>query len=327
MRLSASADTVPAVFEIPDGPVTREQARAAGLTEADIRRALARGTWTTLRRGVYVEAGLLARVRDDPARRHALEVSGLLCTLDCAAVAAGTSAARIWGLETLTRPTEIVVVTADSRAKGDRREGYVIRTATLPAHHCRTRHGVPLTSTERTVVDLARAGSLTEGVVVADSAQRLGLVSVDQLRQVLGDYTRWPGAGRAHRAVELSDPRSESVLESVSRVAIHEQGLPAPRLQISLGDDRGYCGRVDFLWDEFRVIGEADGLGKYEPSAGRATRDIVRAEKRREELLADLGFEVVRWGWEDAADPAWLAQRLRAAFARGVQRQRGRLAG
>lgn len=34
--------------------------------------------------------------------------------------------------------------------------------------------------------------------------------------------------------------------------------------------------------------------------------------------------EVVRWGWEDANDPIRLGQRLRAAFARGAERRRGR---
>lgn len=83
---------------------------------------------------------------------------------------------------------------------------------------------------------------------------------------------------------------------------------------------------MDFLWEDAPVIGEADGLAKYRPTDWRTTRDIVRAEKRREERLADLGYEVVRWGWEDANDPPRLAHRLRAAFARGLERRRGRLA-
>lgn len=281
-----------------------------------------------MRRGVYVETSLLARVRDDPARRHALEIAGLLLVLGCSAVAAGTSAAQIWGLETLTCPTpDLVVVTTDVHANGDRRSGHTLRTAALPTHHLATRFGVPVTSSARTVVDLARAGSLADGVVVADSALRKGRCSVAELPRILRDCGRWPGVGRAKQAVELADPKAESVLESVSRVAMQQQGLPAPRTQVTIGDSRGFRGRVDFLWEDFRVIGEADGLGKYEPTVSRTTRDILRAEKRREERLTDLGFEIVRWGWEDATNPPKLAQRLRAAFARGVERRRGRLAG
>lgn len=83
---------------------------------------------------------------------------------------------------------------------------------------------------------------------------------------------------------------------------------------------------MDFLWDDAAVIGEADGIAKYHPTGWQTTRDIVRAEKRREERLADLGYEIVRWGWEDANDPPRLAHRLRAAFARGIERRQGRRA-
>lgn len=176
-------------------------------------------------------------------------------------------------------------------------------------------------------MDLARAGSLVDGVVVADSALRKGRCSVAELLRIQGDCARWPGVGRAKLAVELADPKAESVLESVSRVAMHQEGLPVPRTQVTVRDTNGFHGRVDFLWQDFRVIGEADGLGKYEPTVSRTTRDIVRAEKRREERLTDLGFEIVGWGWQDATNPSRLAARLRAAFARGVERRRGRLAG
>lgn len=107
---------------------------------------------------------------------------------------------------------------------------------------------------------------------------------------------------------------------------MHTEGIPAPRTQVVIRDANGAFARVDFLWDDLRVIGEADGLTKYEPDERRAVRDIVRTEKRREERLADAGYEVVRWGWQDARTPKRLARRLLAAFARGVERQRGRAA-
>jgi very-short-patch-repair endonuclease len=78
-----------------------------------------------------------------------------------------------------------------------------------------------------------------------------------------------------------------------------------PQEQVTIRDDRGNTvGRVDFLWDDVRVIGEADGALKYqEPS------DLYR-EKRREDLLRSLGFQVIRWGWSDLARPRDLFERL-----------------
>jgi len=305
-------------------PFTAAQARAAGCSKAEVRRALRNRTWVALRRGVYVETERLAVVAGNAEARHALEVAGLLLAMGFDAVAGGTTAARILGVDLLGSVPADPVLLTDAAVKGTHRNGYVLRSAALPSHHRTVRHGVPITTAARTVVDLARTQSFVEGVIAADSALHKGLVSLAQLGGLLEDCSTWSGIARARRVVDFADPRAESVLESVSRVAVHEQNLPAPRTQVTLGDVSGPRCRVDFLWDDVRVVGEADGLGKYELDGGRSTRDILRAEKRREEWLADAGYEVVRWGWEDANDPPRLAQRIRAAFARGADRQRGR---
>lgn len=303
-------------------PVTRAQALAAGFTPAVTRRMLAAGEWTVLRRGVYVDAATLADVAADAERRHALRVAGLLLVSGRDAVAGGTSAARICGLDSLAAlPDELSLLAPDLRGRVVRRTGYVIQPVSVPLHHRTVRHGVPITSAARTVVDLARGGSLMDAVVLIDSALRKGHATVEQLQEVLSTCHVWPGIRCARQAVGLADPASESVLESASRVVMFEHGLPLPRSQVIVRDSAGFVARVDFLWEEFGVVGEADGLAKYEPDARRSTRDIVRAEKRREERLTDAGYEVIRWGWDDVRAPVQLARRLRAAFARGAARQ------
>lgn len=268
----------------------------------------------------------MSAVADDPQRRHALEVGAVLLALGRDAVGAGPSAARILGLDTVGGPAELIVLVDGRAMRGERRDGYIVRRAALPAGHRTIRHGVPVTTASRTVVDLAREWPLTDAVVAADSALRTARMSLPELHAVLADCAGWPGVRRAARVAGLADPNSESALESISRVAMHTEGIPVPRTQVVINDVNGPFARVDFLWEDVRVIGEADGLAKYEPDGRRSVRDIVRAEKRREERLVDAGYEVVRWRWEDAQNPRRLAQRLRAAFARGVERQRGRAA-
>jgi len=321
------ADRLAAVKAQAGGPFTRAHAVGAGICEAEIRRLLRCGEWVVLRRGVYVEASLLAAAGCDAERRHALDVAACLLVLEFPAAAATTSAARILGLEFLTAPPqEPVVVTSHDRTSRGRRSGYVVRSAALPEHHLRLRHGVLITSAARTVVDLAGELPFKDAVVLADSALRLGRASMRQLREVLCDCSGWPGNRAAQDVVAFADKKSGSVLESVSRVVFREQGIPAPLTQVAIGDEWEQYGEVDFLWEEFNVIGEADGLGKYEPDDRRSTRDKVRAEKRREERLSDAGYEVVRWGREDANNPPRLARRLWAAFGRGAERKRGRRA-
>lgn len=180
-----------------------------------------------------------------------------------------------------------------------------------------------MTAAARTVVDLAGELPFKHAVVLADSALRLGQVSMRQLREALCDCSGWPGTRAAQEVVAFADKKSGSVLESVSRVVFREQGIPAPQTQVAIGDEWEQYGEVDFLWEEYGVVGEADGLGKYQADDRRSTWQKVRAEKRREERLFDAGYEVVRWGWEDANEPPRLAGRLFAAFARGKERRRG----
>ena len=93
-----------------------------------------------------------------------------------------------------------------------------------------------------------------------------------------------------------------------------------PELQASVFTESGrWLARCDFYWDEFGVVGEADGLDKY-----RAGFDAVRAEKLRQERLEMVGLTVVRWGFADLQAPGPLIGRLFAAFARAGRDRRWR---
>jgi hypothetical protein len=62
-------------------------------------------------------------------------------------------------------------------------------------------------------------------------------------------------------------------------------------------------------------------MAKYEAATPAERRRRMRRAFAREQYLADLGLEFVRFGWEDAVrTPSELADRLRAAFARGARR-------
>jgi hypothetical protein len=166
----------------------------------------------------------------------------------------------------------------------------------------------------RTVVDLARTSSFRAGVVVADSALRGKQVSKDELRAVVADCARWPGIRQAYLVVEFSDGRSESALESISRVAFRDHGIPAPEIQVPVGGDNGVVGRADFLWRRYRTIGEADGAMKY------ADTNRAISQLRRDAALRAAGFEVVHFTWQEILKtPGQVAGSLREAFRRGLR--------
>ena len=59
--------------------------------------------------------------------------------------------------------------------------------------------------------------------------------------------------------------------------------------------------------------GEADGTTKY------ADREVLIAEKRREDRLRALGLQVVRWTWQDLARDPW---RLQVRLGQALNRPR-----
>jgi hypothetical protein len=173
-----------------------------------------------------------------------------------------------------------------------------------------------VTSLARTVADLGRLLPLDQAAAAGDRALREGLRAGD-LAMVLDRCRRWPGIARALLMARLLDRRSESAGESVSRIRMHEAGLPTPEPQLSVYDDRGrLVGRADFGWKEQKVLGEFDGRVKYGRllKPGQSVEDVVYREKLREDALRDLGWRVVRWTWPDLYPGDVLVGRLQRAL-------------
>lgn len=312
------------------GPFSRESAFALGYTISDIRAAIRRGEWIVLRRGIFVTAEDRQDAAGDPSTLHAQDIQALLLALRRTHIgAAGTSAARILGMEFLNPPpSSLIVCTDDPGVSGTHKRDYFLRAAPLPAGHLVTRHGVPVTSAARTLLDLASAMSFSEAVVMADSALHQQLLRPADIRTILASAVNRPGIERAREALLFADGASESVLESLSRASMHLSAvILAPKLQQWIVV-RGRRFRVDYLWDHLGidVYGEADGLQKYGIADGdqMSIARAIRAEKERHQLLLDTGAEVVRWGMHEARNPALLAARINGAFTRATERQLGR---
>lgn len=297
------------------GAFSRRQALAAGCTPEQLRRFLRNG-WVSPYRGVYVRRTLLATA--DPQRRHVVLAAARVLTSTLNPVANRRTGALVHGLPLLGRPPKVPQLVRSPRHPRDRSETGTLQVAPLPIGDTTTVDGVPVTSLARTACDVARTRPFREGVVVADAVLRRG-VSQQALFDVVSRCSTWPGGAAALEVARFADGRADGPLESISRVTYAEQGLPAPETQVEVWSPAGdFLGLVDFLWREQRVVGEADGLGKYdEPLA-------LRKEKRREESLRLCGLEVVRHVWDEvwtAPARAVLAQRVRNAFARAARQQ------
>lgn len=311
------ADELLALFRQNNWVLTSQQLLAAGLSPKQVTRLTRRGILTSPRRGTFMPGAVPESASADRSRAEALRVSAVIAASSMGLIASHRSAAIMHGLDLLTVASARVVTVTQPRRGGGSRSGYPavrVHTAEVPEEHVTTRFGVPCTTVARTVIDLARNGSFDAGVVVADNALHGRKTTRGDLEAILARCSHWPGVASARRAVEFCDGRSESVLESIARVAMHEHGLEPPELQVWVGGDGSRIGRVDFLWRKHRTIAEADGKAKYEDPR-RASWQL-----ERDAQLRDAGFEVVHFTWAEIVyAPEQVIARIRAAFARAAR--------
>jgi hypothetical protein len=303
---------------------TATELLSAGLSAGRIRRLARDGALVRLRSGVYAPAtavtSLMRAPRDQTTRQageQLLAVAAALAVTGPGVVGSHHSAARIYGLGVVSSERPATEITRPPGERGGHagRAGVRVHIAALPAEHVVSYRGVLLTSVPRTVIDLARTLPFAQGVAVVDSALYSGLTSKSELATVISDCGRWPGLRRAREVTAFSDARSESVLESLSRAAFSQAGLPPPDLQVWVGDDGEVIGRVDFLWRRYRTIGEADGALKYQTPAR------ARTQLERDARLRAAGYEVVHFTWPQITRaPAQVIEDIQVAFRRGAAR-------
>lgn len=286
--------------------------RAAGLTKPQVRSLVRSGDLVRLRHGVYATRSAIEWGKASPARSHALLVIGVQAAAGRDSVASHHSAALIQGLDLFPAASSTVILTRSKarRCARDKSEGVFFHVAELPDGHVTKVLGARVTSVPRTVVDLARVSSFMSAVVTADSALRAGAITKEALVAVCDACAGWPGIRQARRAVDFSDPRAESVLESCARVVFAEHGLEAPVLQFTV-TARDFRYSVDFYWPGQRVIAEADGEVKYSDPR-RAIKQLERDQR-----LRDLGYQVVHFTWRELfRDAGAVTGRIRRALGR-----------
>lgn len=292
--------------------------RDQGLTHNELRQLVKGGALARVRHGAYAR-----QLAEDFEARHRQLIAATLPRLGPDTYLSHASAALLYGWPSWADQLERVHVTKPRSAGGRRGRLVHVHTAALTSTDRAELGGHPATGRPRTVVDCARTWDFSRAVGLADAALRAGLAREDFMAQVdLVPGRR--GAAQARRITAFADGRAESVGESFSRVVVAELNVSAPDLQVEVFDDLGrLVARSDFGWVEQRTLGDFDGRIKYGRllRPGQTPGEAIVAEKRREDMLRDLGWEIVRWMWEDLKHPELIEARLRRAFARAAKRR------
>lgn len=266
----------------PDLVLSRSDILAEGWSDPAIARAVRSGRLLRLRRGYFLHGA--------PEHRHFAIAAARACT---GSAISHRSAAQVVGIPLLGEPRARPDLTVPPKQRGTV-AGALLHRATFDAADASEYAGVRVLKPARTALDLARDEGVHPGVIAMDDVLHRGLATRDELERIARQCWNWPGIRRATHALSLADARAESVLESISRLALGGMALPPCVPQQLIRDERAYpVGRVDFSWARYGVVGECDGLIKYD------SRAVLNDEKRRQEGLEQLGLVVIRWGWED----------------------------
>lgn len=146
----------------------------------------------------------------------------------------------------------------------------------IPTWQLDREQDLSITSVARSCIDLTREGGLDSGLVAADCAVHRRLCTIAELDAVYSTLRGRAGLSSGRQLLKLVDGRSESPLESISRLAMAPL-RPSPRTQVGLYTSDGqFLARVDFYWQELGVVGEADGRSNT-PTTSSGTRRCGRS--------------------------------------------------
>jgi hypothetical protein len=297
----------------------------AGLRSRDITRLVDDGTVIRVAPRAYVLGTSMAEAAT-PEERHKLSAMARVLSFGDRVAASHHSALALHGLPFWrVRDDEFHVARTagrSSRRRGDLllHESYPSGSGDLTALVRSPATGITAVSVALAVIGTAMVDGEEAGLAAADAALHRGMTTVQECESWLGSLAHRPGLSAARRAVELAEPRTESVGETRTRLLLHAMpGLPPVTPQHSFVDDAGHeWARADFLVGE-RLVVEFDGRTKYRADASSTAEveEIVWREKRREDRIRrDAGGKVVvRLIWADLDNPA----RARAMVRDGMR--------
>jgi very-short-patch-repair endonuclease len=265
------------------GLITADQARLGGLGPGQIRWLTGSGRWIPLRPGVYAVAG-------SPPTRMQQVVATTLC-LQPGAWLSHSTAGWLWGLRDVDAEQIEVVTALDRRVGLDGVVGH--RSGCLYSADVTSQARVPLTSPERTVVDLsARLTPAALGRTVDDAIRRR-VVRLERLRRCADRLVSGPGRrmdvvhGLLAERLPGYDPGDSDLETRVLRLIVRN-GLPVPVQQHRVRTG-GRTFRIDLAYPDLRLAIELDGWAYHN------TRTAFDDDRARANLLVADGWTVVRF--------------------------------
>jgi predicted transcriptional regulator of viral defense system len=291
------------------GIVAGAQLRRLGLDDRRVRRRVEAGRLHRIHQGVYA-------VGYRPLSAHGRRMAAVLAC-GSGAVLSHRSAAALWGLRENRRGS--YDVTAPNR-RGRIPAGIEAhRDGTLVPADRTVLHGIPCTSVERTLLDLAAVVPVGELRKAISEAEVLRLLDHDAIRRLIKRNRGRRGVARLRMLLDDIHPltqRTRSEMERRFLQLCERAGLPQPEVNVELDFD-GLRLVPDFLWRDAGLIIEADSRRYHD------TDSAFLLDRRREQHLLLAGWRVARCTWEQVdREPRNLARIIRGLLGHPSLRRR-----
>jgi hypothetical protein len=292
----------------------RQDVLSWGYDDRTIRSRVRSGEWHRIRRGAFCAGALWQEA--DPVARHRLVARAVLRTAHPSAVLSHVSSLLERGTPVWKVALSDVHITRTDGRSGRHEAGIVHHRGRLPEWEVELLNGLRATRAARALVELTSIADVEAGLVSANWLLATGACTRPELATVVRRFCHWPNTLSSDLVVRMARAECQWPGEARSQHLMWRWHLPPAIPQYEVYDDHGNLVAVlDFAWPEFGVFLEFDGQIKYDRlrREGESIEDVIRREKRREELVCMLtGWVCIRITWADLARPEATCRRIRA---------------
>lgn len=283
---------------------------AAGGGADHARRRVDAGRWRRVDRGVYLVAGA-------PFDWTTRQLAAVLAS-GPGATASHLAAARIWNVPGFgTVAPEVSIPRGRRVRRGSLR---VHQSSDLDRCEVVTRDGIPVTSMERTMLDIARSVGHRRLLRSIEAGRRAGHLTWASLIAMLSAHARRGRPGvRKLRATILANADRDEITDTDMELLVlgllAEAGLPTPVVKHRVLDGDRFVAEVDLAYPGLKIALECDGSVHLDP-------EVREKDLKRQNDLVLLGWTLLRFSFERVrARPDAVVAEVREAVAAATRRR------
>lgn len=278
-----STNTLLRIAQSQGGVVLRSQAIDAGFSDSRIYRCVASGEWKRVVRGGY-------RLLESAGR---LDLARAAVAVLPNSIVSHHSAAAILGIPRV--PRDIVSVAVPSRTTHVFPGVAIHRYDDLEDSHLVVERALPLTTPDRTIVDLASVVSPRHLASIVDEAVAENLCTIEGIDTVLRSVARKgkPGVASMRAVIDArsGDQPTGTLLERRGAMLLIGVGITGFVQEYAIPWDRDR--RFDLAFPSERVAIEWDSRRWH------MQVDAMRRDRERDRTAVEHGWRILRFTWDD----------------------------